>query len=63
MYILATTVGDWEQFAVMRGIEAKPGIVGWKGILAQFRVVYAQLDTFWYSLRLRSTWRRPPFGR
>jgi hypothetical protein len=29
----------------MREIEAKPGIVEWKGILALFRAVDAQLGT------------------
>jgi hypothetical protein len=27
MYILASDFGDWGQFAVLRGFEAKPGIV------------------------------------
>jgi hypothetical protein len=50
MYILASDFGGWGQFAVLRGVEAKPGIVEWKGILAQSRPVNAQLGTDLHNL-------------
>jgi hypothetical protein len=45
MFILMHDFGGWGQFAVMREIEAKPKIVGWKGILAQSEPAHAQLGT------------------
>jgi hypothetical protein len=51
LFILASNFGGWGQFAVMRGIEAKPKIVGWKGILAQSRPVHAQIDTGLHRLK------------
>jgi hypothetical protein len=50
MYILASDFADWGQFAVMKGFEAKPGIVGWKGILAQSRAIHVQIGTGLHNL-------------
>jgi hypothetical protein len=63
MFILVRDFGGWGQFAVMGGIEAKPGIVGGKGILAQSRPVDSQIGTGLHRLKRVLGGRRPPFGR
>jgi hypothetical protein len=50
MLILASDSAGWGQFAVLKGFEAKPGIVGWKGILAQSRAIHAQIGTGFHNL-------------
>jgi hypothetical protein len=56
VFILASNFGGWGQFAVLKGFEAKPKIVEWKGILAQARPVHTQLGTDLHNLvRLEGT--------